>query len=68
MILPKIVYLKTAKKSPFNPKFEKAWIFAPLCRLVPVHLIGKLFCWQSDCNIMPIMLQHPPQPNITKHT
>ena len=55
MILPKIVYLKTATESPFNPKFEKAWIFALFCRLVAVYLIGKLSCWQNDCNIMRIM-------------
>ena len=55
MILPKIVYLKTATESPFNTKFEKAWIFALFCRLVAVYLIGKLSCWQNDCNIMRIM-------------
>ena len=59
MILPKIVYLDTANESLFKTKIEKAWIFAPLCRLVPVHLIGKLFCWQSDCNIMRIMYSPP---------
>lgn len=57
MILPKIVYLDTAKESLFKAKIEKAWIFAPLCRLVAVYLIGKLLCWQNDCNIMRIMYQ-----------
>lgn len=56
MILPKIVYLDTAKESLFKTKIEKAWIFALFCRLVAVYLIGKLSCWQNDCNIMPIML------------
>ena len=59
MILPKIVYLDTAKESLFKTKIEKAWIFALFCRLVAVYLIGKLSCWQNDCNIMRIMLQHP---------
>jgi len=55
MILPKIVYLNTAKESLFKTKIEKAWIFALFCRLVAVYLIGKLPCWQNDCNIMRIM-------------
>lgn len=57
MILPKIVYLDTAKESLFKTKIEKAWIFALFCRLVAVYLIGKLSCWQNDCNIMRIMYQ-----------
>ena len=59
MILPKIVYLDTAKESLFKTKIEKAWIFALFCRLVAVYLIGKLSCRQNDCNIMPIMYPPP---------
>ena len=59
MILPKIVYLDTAKESLFKTKIEKAWIFALFCRLVAVYLIGKLSCWQNDCNIMRIMYSPP---------
>ena len=59
MILPKIVYLNTAKESLFKAKIEKAWIFAPFCRLIAVYLIDDLSCRQNDCNIMRIMLQHP---------
>lgn len=47
MILPKIVYLKTAKESLFKTKIEKTWIFALFYRLVAVYLIGKLSCWQK---------------------
>lgn len=59
MILPKIVYLNTAKESLFKTKIEKAWIFAPFCRSVAVYLMDKLSCWQNDCNIMPIMYPPP---------
>ncbi len=52
MILPKIVYLNTAKESLFKAKIEKAWIFAPFCRSVAVYLMDKLSCWQNGCNIM----------------
>lgn len=33
MILPKIVYLNTAKERLFKAKIEKTWIFAPFCGL-----------------------------------
>ena len=59
MILPKIVYLNTAKESLFKLKIEKAWIFAPFYRLAEVSLIGKLFYRQNDCNIMLIMCLPP---------
>lgn len=42
MILPKIVYLDTAKESLFKTKIEKAWIFALFCRLVAVYLMTQL--------------------------